>query len=82
MAQAGLTHILLISSKSVPNPRWQNNQIVLLKSNPHPLAAFNAAPNIEEPVSIKDVPDLFVLMQVLVEEHAHFFLVHIAHLLG
>lgn len=61
------------------NARRKNNQIALLKPDPHPIITLT--PDVEEPCTIKNVPDLFILMQVLVEEAFDLLLVDVAHLL-
>lgn len=74
------THIPHIRRKPMINPRRQNNQIILLQYNPHPLITFT--PYIKEPHPIPDITYLLILMQVLVEEHLDFLLVYVAHFLG
>ena len=61
------------------DPRRQDNHIVLPQSNPDPLIALT--PNIEKPLTVQDIPDLLVLVQVFVEEHLDLLLVDRAHLL-
>lgn len=58
----------------------QDDQIVLLQPDSDPVVSFT--PHIEETLSIQDVPDFLVLVQVLVKEHLDLILVHSAHLLG
>ena len=70
--------VLAVRGEAVIDPSGQNDQIVLLKSDSHPVIGLAA--NIEETLAIKNVPDLFVLMEMLVEEHLHLLLVHCAHL--
>jgi hypothetical protein len=62
------------------NPRRHNHQIMLVQLDAHPVVVLTA--DIKEPAAVQDVPDLLVLVQVLVEEHLDFGLVHVAHLLG
>lgn len=73
-------HILCIGSESMEDPTRQNDQVLLLQPDPHPLILL--APHIKESLPIQDVPDLLVFMQVLVEEHVHLLLIHVAHLVG
>ncbi len=61
------------------NATRKDDQIVFLELNPDPLIASIA--HIEKSLTIPDVSNLFILMQVLVKEHLDFIFVHIAHLL-
>jgi hypothetical protein len=58
-------------------PRGQNNQIALLKPDPHPLIPLT--PNVKVPRSVANVSYLLVLVKMLVEEHFHLGFVDIAH---
>ena len=60
------------------DPCRQNQQIVLLNLDPHPLILLT--PNIEIALSVTNVSNLLVLMQMLREEHLDFVLVRITHL--
>jgi hypothetical protein len=71
------TYIVLISSKPMIYPRGQNNQIALLKPDPHPLIPLT--PNVKVPRSVANVSYLLVLVKMLVEEHFHLGFVDIAH---
>jgi hypothetical protein len=55
------------------------NHVVLLQPDPDPRIALT--PDIKESSAIPDVSYLFVLVQVLVEEHLDLLLVDVAHLL-
>lgn len=74
------THILRIGGEAMKNATGQDDQILLLQPDPHPLILL--APHIKKPLPIQDVPNLLIFVQMLVEEHVHLFLVHVAHLLG
>lgn len=74
------THIILIRCKPMINARRQHNQIAFPQSDAHPLVIFTT--DIEEPFPVNYIPNLLVLMQMLIEEHPYFVLVHITHLLG
>lgn len=56
-----------------------HNQIILLQPYANPFITLT--PYIEEPSPISNISDLFILMQMLIEEHLYFLLVNIAHLL-
>ncbi len=62
------------------NPTRQNNQIPPLQPNPDPIIPLT--PNIKEPRTIKNIPNLLVLMQMLMEEALHLLFVDVAHFLG
>lgn len=62
------------------DPRGENNQITLLQPDPHPIIVL--APDIEESRAIQNISDLLILMQMLMEEALHLFLVNVTHLLG
>ena len=72
--------ILAVRREPVINSRRQDNQIVFLESNAHPVIRLGA--NVEESLPVEDVADLFVFMEVLVEEHLDFFFVYGAHFVG
>lgn len=74
------THVLVISSKPMIDPRRQYNQITLLQPNPHPIIALT--PDIEKPRAIENVPNLLVLVEMLVEETLHLLFVDVAHFFG
>lgn len=71
------TYVVLICCKAMIDTRRQNNQIVFLQPNPHPLVTL--APNVEVACAISDVSDLLILVEVLVEERLDFVLVYLAH---
>ena len=60
-------------------PSWQDQEVALLQLDPNPLVFL--ASDIEVAFTVKNVPDFLVFVQVLIEEHFHFALVDIAHLL-
>ncbi len=69
--------IIIVRCEAVVDARRQDNQIPRLQPNPHPLVPLT--PHIEIPRPALDIPDLFIFMQVLVEEGLHFRLVDLAH---
>ena len=73
------THVLVIGGESMVNSRRKHNQIALLKPDPHPIITL--APNIEKPRAIKNVSDLLILVQMLVEETLDLLFVDVSHLL-
>lgn len=75
-----ITYILLISRKPMIDTRWEDDQIILLERNAHPLVLFSS--NIKVSRSIDNVSDLLVFVQMLVEERLDFVFVHLAHRLG
>jgi hypothetical protein len=62
------------------NARGKNQEIILDQTNAHPVVILAA--NVKESFAIKNIPNLLVLMQMLVEERLDFFLVDVAHFLG
>lgn len=62
------------------NARRQYQQIILLHSNPNPCIILT--PDIKEPISIQNVSNLFIFMQMLRKEGFHFLFVYGAHLFG
>jgi hypothetical protein len=73
----GRTYILRISGESMIDTRRQNYEITLLHGDANPVV-LNAT-DIKIAISIEDIPNLLVLMQVLVKEHLHLILVNGAH---
>jgi hypothetical protein len=67
------THVLVIRSKPMIDPRRHNHQITLLQPQPHPRVVL--APHIEVTPTAQNVPNLLILMKVLVEESLHLFFV-------
>lgn len=61
------------------NSRRQDQQIIFLQADAYPFVL--QAPHVEKSIPVQDIADLFVLVQVLVEEHADFLLIDVAHLL-
>jgi hypothetical protein len=61
------------------NSRRQDNQITFLEPDPHPVITLT--PNIKVARAIQNVPDFFVLVQMLVEERLYFLFVDVTHLL-
>jgi hypothetical protein len=78
--QPRATHVVTIGSETMKDPRRQDDQIILLQPNSHPLIL--GISNIKESVPIKYIPDFFILVQVLVEKHLYFLLVDDAHFVG
>ena len=62
--------VLVIRREAMIYPRRQDDQIVLLEPDPDPIVTFRS--DIEVASAVSDVSDLFIFMQVLVEEHFHF----------
>lgn len=72
-------YVLAVGCEAVVDARRQDDEIILLDTDTHPLV-LDAA-DIEEAVSVQDVADLLVLVQVLLEKGLHFLLIDGAHLL-
>jgi hypothetical protein len=62
------------------NSSRQNNQVILLQPYAYPVVRF--ASHIKEPFPIKNVSDLLIFMEVLVEKHFHFVVIDITHFVG
>ena len=62
------------------DPRGQNDQIIFHQPDPHPLVLLAA--DIKEALSVENITDLLVLVEMLVEEHLDLLLIHVAHFLG
>jgi hypothetical protein len=73
-----MAYVLLIGSKAMVNATGQDDQVSLLEPDPDPVVAFTS--DIEEARTVENVPDLFVLVQMLVEEALHLLFVNISHL--
>lgn len=73
----GLDVIVAVGGKSMVDARRQNDKIILLESDPDPVVTRR--PDVEVSCAVSDVPDLFVFVQVFVEEHLHFGFVYLAH---
>lgn len=73
------TYIRFVCRESVVYTCRQDDHIVLLQLDPHPIII--SAPNVEISLATSDVPNLLILMQMLMEKHFHFVLISIAHLL-
>jgi hypothetical protein len=71
------TYILRVSGESMIDTRRQNNEITLFHGDANPVV-LNPT-DIKIAISIEDIPNLLVLMQMLVKEHLHLILVHSAH---
>lgn len=71
------TYILRICGEAVVDAGRQNDHIILDKADTNPLVLLSA--NIEVSLAIEDVPNLFVLVQVLSEERLDLLLVDISH---
>lgn len=72
-----LNVVLIVGSEAVVDPRRQNYQIVLLESDSDPIVIFGS--DIEVAGAVTNISDLLIFMEVLVEEHLHLGLVHLAH---
>ena len=57
--------------------RRQDNQVILLKPDSHPVIILTS--DIEVASTVANVSDLFVFVEVLIEEHFHFVFVDCAH---
>ena len=73
------TSIVAIGGKSVIDASRQDDKIILLHPNAHPIIFL--ASHVKEAITVKDVSYLFILMQVFIEEHFHLLLINITHLL-
>jgi hypothetical protein len=71
--------IRLVCSETMVDARRQDEQIVLLELNTDPVVVF--ASNVEIPLAAPDISDLFIFVEMLVEEGLDFFFVNVAHLL-
>lgn len=67
------THILVIRSETMVDARRHDGQITLFQPQTDPIVTL--APDVKVTRAIQDVPDLFVFVQVLVEEDFDFFFV-------
>jgi len=54
-----------------------DDQIILLQPNSNPVVTF--VPYVEISCPVQNVADLFVFVQMLVEEHLHLLLIYVAH---
>jgi hypothetical protein len=61
------------------NAARQDDQVTLLEPDPDPVIGLT--PDIKETRAVEDVPDLFVLVKMLMEEALHLLFVDISHLL-
>ena len=75
-----MTDVGLVGGESVIDASWQYEQVVLVQLHAHPLIVL--APHIKVSLTVPNVANFLVLVQVLVEEHLDLILVDIAHLLG
>ena len=73
MGQQEYTHVLVIRGETVVDARRHDHKIALLKPQAHPIIIL--APDIKVSSTAQNVADLFVLVQVLVEEGLHLLLV-------
>ena len=69
-------YILVIRGKTVVDTSRQDDQIILAQPNPNPLVLL--APNIKVTLSIADIANLLVFMQMLTEKSLYFLLVDVA----
>jgi hypothetical protein len=79
-ARVSSTHVGLVSGEAVVDAGGHDHEIVLIELDADPVVV--AAAYVEEAAAVEDIADLLILVQVLVEEHAHLLLIHVAHLLG
>ena len=71
------TCIVRVSGESMVNPGRHDHEVVLVQLNPDPLVVL--ATDVEIATAVKNVADLFVFVDVLVEEHLDFCLVDVTH---
>jgi len=74
------THIVLVRREPMIDTRRQDNQVVFLKPDSHPVIILTS--DIEVASSVANVSDLFVFVEVLIEEHFYFVFVDCAHGVG
>jgi hypothetical protein len=55
------------------------NGRLTIKTDPNPVISFAA--DVEIAISLENISDLFILVQMLIEKHLDFFLIDITHLL-
>jgi len=67
------THVLVVRGETVVNARRHDHEITLLEPQAHPVVIL--APDIKVSSTGQNVADLFVFVQVLVEEGLHLLLV-------
>lgn len=72
-----LNIVVIIGREPVVDTGRQDDQIVLLESDPDPVIALIS--DVEVACTVSDVSDLLVLMHVLIEKHLHFRLVNLTH---
>jgi hypothetical protein len=63
------THIFLICRKTMIDTSRHNHQVTLLQRNPDPIVILASYIKISAPIN--DITDLFVLVQMLMEEILH-----------
>ena len=71
------TYILVIRGKTVVDTSRQDDQIILAQPNPNPFIFLT--PDIKVTLSVADIANLLVFMQMLAEERLYFLLVDVAH---
>lgn len=69
-------YILVIRGKTVVDTSRQDDQIILAQPNPNPFVLLAA--NIKVTLSIPDIANLLVFVQMLTEERLYFLLVDVA----
>jgi hypothetical protein len=74
-----LTYVRFIGSEAVVNAGWENDHVVLLELDSHPVVVLT--PDVKVPLPATDVTDLLILVKMLIKEHLNFVLVYVAHLL-
>ena len=67
------THVLIINSKSVVDPRRHNSQIPLLQSQSDPIVTLT--PHVKVTRAIQDISNLLIFVKMFVEKDLYFFLV-------
>jgi hypothetical protein len=71
------TNILVIGGKTMVDTSRKNDQVILHQLDPDPFVLL--ATHVKVTLAVTDVADLLIFMQMLIEEHLHFLLVHITH---
>ena len=70
------THVVGVRRESVVDASWHDHQVAFLKLNADPVIIL--VPHIEISTTVEDIPNLFVLMQVLMEEGFDFAFISIS----
>lgn len=71
------TDILVIGGETMVDTSGKDDQVILRQLDPNPFVLLTT--HVKVTLAITDVADLLVFVQMLIEEHLHFLLVHITH---